>query len=106
VLADVCKAFCTDGLARGIKDAVKCTFDLPVQSIQAAARMSDAGQQIAYHHGADRRSGRAPTPEDAWLEQYDILVNNDVSNPKINRNCIQHAIEPAYAFVPFSWRPV
>jgi hypothetical protein len=67
--------------------------------------MSDAGQQIAYRHGADRKSSRAPIPEDAWLEQFDILVNNEVSNPKINRNCIQHAIEPTHAFVPFCVAP-
>lgn len=50
--------------------------------------MSDAGHQIAYHHGADRKSGRVATPEDAWLEQFDVLVNNDVNNPKINRNAV------------------
>jgi hypothetical protein len=73
----------------------QCTVDLPVLGIQAAVRTSDAGQQIQYGHGADRRSGRPPIPEDAWLEMYDILVNNDVERPKLNRNGTL-AVPPEY----------
>ena len=82
----MCDAFCTNGLARGLKDAIACTIDLPTLGILGAARLSEAGQQIAYHHGANRKARRPPIPEDAYLEQYDILVNNDLENPKLNRN--------------------
>lgn len=85
---DVCEGFCASGLARGIKDTIKCTIDLPTLGIVAAARTSDAGQQIEYGHGAIRKNGRPPTPETAYLEQYDILVNNDLDRPKINRDSV------------------
>lgn len=85
---DTCAAFCTSGLARAIKDTVKCTIDLPVLGITTAAHTSDAGQQIQYGHGATRSKGRPPTPETAYLEQYDILVNNDVEHPRVNRDSV------------------
>ena len=85
---DTCAAFCTSGLARAIKDTVKCTVDLPVLGITTAAHTSDAGQQIQYGHGAMRSKGRPPTPETAYLEQYDILVNNDVEHPRVNRDSV------------------
>jgi hypothetical protein len=85
---DTCKGYCSSSLARGLKDAVECSVNLPVFSIWSASVLSDAGQQIAYHHGADRRTGRKPIPEDTWLEQFDILINQDVARPKINRNAV------------------
>ena len=57
---DTCDAFCSSGLARGIKDTVKCTVDLPVLGITAAAHVSDAGQQISY--GTDPCAPRAGRP--------------------------------------------
>ena len=32
--------------------------------------------------------GRPPTPETSYLEQYDILVQNDVDQPRINREAV------------------
>lgn len=85
---DVCDAFCSSGIARAAKDAIKCSIDLPVLGLTAAAHTSDAGQQIAYGHGAIRKNGRSPTPETAYLEQFDILVNNDIDQPRINRDSV------------------
>ena len=75
-------------MARGIKDAVKCSVQLPVRGITGAAHVSDAGQQISYGHGAIRTKGRPPTPETSYLEQYDILVQNDIDQPRINREAV------------------
>jgi hypothetical protein len=61
---------------------------LPTLGITAAAHVSDAGQQIGYGHGAIRSKGRPPTPETSYLEQFDILVNNDIDQPLINRESV------------------
>ena len=85
---DTCKAFCSNGAARGIKDAWICTFGQPTLGIAAAAQISDAGQHIITRHGAQRTKGRAPIPEQAWKEQFDILVNADTSAPRVPRNSV------------------
>jgi hypothetical protein len=101
---DVCGGFCSSGLARAIKDAVKCTVDLPLLGINAAAHSSDAGQQIAYGHGAIRTKGRPYTPYTGYLEQFDILVNNDIDRPRVNRDSVScrrpHRESRTGAFVP------
>lgn len=101
---DVCDAFCSSGLARAVKDTIKCTFDLPTLGITAAAHVSDAGQQIAYGHGAIRTKGRPYTPETGYLEQFDILVNNDIDHPRVNRDSVScrrpHRESRTGAFVP------
>lgn len=101
---DVCDAFCSSGLARAVKDVIKCTIDLPTLGITAAAHVSDAGQQIAYGHGAIRTKGRPYTPETGYLEQFDILVNNDVDRPRVNRDSVScrrpHRESRTGAFVP------
>ena len=101
---DVCNAFCTNRLARFAKDAVVCTFGLPTLGITTASRISDQGQQISYGHGSNRQSGRAPIPEDSYLEQFDTLVSNDISNPRLNRNSVscrrEHRESRTGHFVP------
>jgi hypothetical protein len=85
---DVCDAFCTSGGARAVADAIACSVSLPTLGITAAAHVSDAGQQISYGHGAIRTEARKPTPETSYLEQFDILVNNDIDQPLINRESV------------------
>jgi hypothetical protein len=85
---DTCNAFCSSSLARGVKNTVECSINLPVFGITAAAHTSDAGQQISYGHGAIRTKGRPPTPESSYLEQFDILINNNVEHPLINRDSV------------------
>jgi len=101
---DVCNAFCTNSAARGIKDAIVCTFQLPTLGIVTAARTSDVGVQISYGHGADRRRGRSPTPENAYLEQFDTIVQNDIQNPRVSRQSVScrknHREETDGTFVP------
>lgn len=86
--ADTCNAFCTSGVARSIAQTYKCTIDLPVLGIATATRVSDAGQYIAYGHGAIRKTGRKPTPENVYLEQYNVLIQNNVEHPLINRESV------------------
>lgn len=101
---DVCDAFCSSGLARAVKDVVKCTIDMPLLGITAAAHSSDAGQQISYGHGAIRTKGRPYTPYTGYLEQFDILVNNDIDRPRVNRDSVScrrpHRESRTGAFVP------
>ena len=67
---------------------ISCSVHLPVLGITAATRVSDAGQEISYGHGSIRTEGRSPTPETSYLEIYNVLVNNDIEQPLINRNSI------------------
>lgn len=85
---DVCDAFCTSGTARAAADVIACSINLPTLGITAAAHVSDAGQQISYGHGSIRTKGRPPTPETAYLEQYNVIVNNDIDQPLINRDSV------------------
>lgn len=85
---DTCNAFCSNGIARGIKDAWICTFGQPTLGIAAAVQISDAGQHIQTRHGSQRRKGRPPIPEDSWKEQFDIIINNNVASPRVPRNSV------------------
>ena len=101
---DTCKAYCSNGAARAIKDAYICTFGQPTLGIAAAVQISDAGQHIVSRHGAQRTKGRAPIPEDAWLETFDLLVNNNVDSPRVPRNSVscrkEHRESTNGKFVP------
>lgn len=88
IFADTCKAYCSNGAAKAIKDTIKCTIDMPTLGIAAAAEMSDQGQSIKYGHASVRRAGRPPIPEDAYQEQFDTLVNNDVTQPRVARAAV------------------
>lgn len=85
---DVCNAYCTSSTARAIKDTITCSIELPTLGITAAARSSDAGERISYGHGAIRPQSRVATPDNAFLEQFDILINNDVERPLVNRDAV------------------
>lgn len=85
---DTCKAFCSNSAARGVKDAWICTFGQPTLGIAAASQISDVGQHIITRHGAQRTKGRPPIPEEAWKEQFDLIVNNNVDSPRVPRNSI------------------
>jgi hypothetical protein len=61
---------------------------MPTLGIAAAAEMSDQGQSIKYGHASVRRAGRPPIPEDAYQEQFDTLVNNDVTQPRVARAAV------------------
>ena len=56
--------------------------------IAAAAQISDGGQHIITRHGSQRTKGRAPIPEEAFEEQYDILINQNVDAPRVPRNSV------------------
>jgi len=85
---DTCKAYCSNNVARNLKDAVVCTFQQPTLGLAVASQISDAGQHILTKHGSKRTSGRPPIPEDAWKEQFALLVNNDVDSPRVPRNSV------------------
>lgn len=45
------------------------------------------GVDIYGRHGAKRITGKPSIPEVAWPETHDTLVNNDVTHPKVPRDC-------------------
>ena len=101
---DTCKAFCSNGAARAIKDSYICSFGQPTLGIAAAVQISDAGQHIVTRHGSQRTKGRSAIPEDAWLETFDLLVNNNVDSPRVPRNSVscrkEHRESTNGKFVP------
>ena len=84
----MCKAYCGLASARNLKDAWKCTFEQPTLGIALAAQTSDAGQHIITRHGSVRTKGYAPIPEDAFREQFGLLINNNVEVPRVPRNSV------------------
>jgi hypothetical protein len=85
---DVCDAYCSNAAARSIKNIWACSFGLPTLGITAATQVSDAGLDIVGRHGANRPAGRPPTPESSFVEEYAVLIQNDVANPRAPRNSI------------------
>ena len=85
---DTCDAYCSNSAARTLKDVWACSFGLPTLGITAATQISDAGQDIISRHGANRLEGRPPAPESSFVEEYAILINNDVDHPRAPRNAI------------------
>jgi len=85
---DVCDAYCSNAAARSIKNIWACSFGLPTLGITAATQVSDAGLDIVGRHGANRPAGRPPTPESSFVEEYAILIQNDVASPRAPRNSI------------------
>ena len=81
-LTDTCNAFCSNGWPRGLKDAYRCSIGPPFIGFQAAASESDIGQHIKHGHAAVREKGRPAIPEDAFKEQYDTLLQNDIVRPR------------------------
>jgi hypothetical protein len=59
-----------------------------LSGIALAAQTSDAGQHIITRHGSVRTKGYAPIPEDAFREQFGLLINNDVNVPRVPRNSV------------------
>jgi hypothetical protein len=54
--------------------------------VNVASQLTDAGQNVVQRHGAKRTEGRPPIPDEAWAEQWDLLINNDVEHPRLPRN--------------------
>lgn len=71
---------------RGLTAAAQCSVLLPTLGTNVASQLTDAGQNVVQHHGAKRTKGRPPIPDEAWAEQWQILVNNDVEHPRVPRN--------------------
>lgn len=69
-------------------DAIACTTGLPTLGITVASQASDVGMTILQGHSSVRTTGRPPTPESAYAEQFKVLVSNEVAAPHINRNSI------------------
>jgi hypothetical protein len=85
---DTCAKTCTSPTARALVGVWKCSFDMPVQGITVASVVSDVGEDIGKRYQANRLAGRPSTPELAWPEQHDTLVQNSVSRPRVPRNSI------------------
>jgi hypothetical protein len=85
---DTCKAYCSNGAAKAVKDTVKCTVGMPTLGIAGAVEMSDQGHAIKHGHASVRTAGRPPIPEDAYQEMFDTLINNDVSEPRVARSAV------------------
>ena len=83
---DTCKAECTNGAARSIASAYRCSVGLPIFGITAAFHMSDIGIDISSRYGSDRNDNRPAAPSLAWQEQFRTMVNNDIDAPVAPRN--------------------
>lgn len=85
---DRCDSQCTDPSLKSLANTWLCSAGMPVLGTFAAAKASDVGFEIATQHGSDRQRGRPPIPESAWKEQFNTLVANSVSHPKVPRNSV------------------
>jgi hypothetical protein len=85
---DTCASTCTSPIARTLVNVVRCTFGLPVVGINAAVRASDAGVEMLYRHGAVRTKERRPRPEGMYPEVHNVLINNDITYPRVPYNAI------------------
>jgi hypothetical protein len=85
---DTCAATCTNPTARALVNVFRCSFGLPVVGINAAVRASDAGVHMLYRHGAVRTKERKPRPEAIYPEIHSVLINNDITYPRVPYNSI------------------
>ena len=101
---DGCKSMCTSETAKAVASIYRCTVGGPYMGVIGAAHTSDAGEMMRNHHGANRTSGRVAIPEDVFLEQYAVLIQNSIVSPKINRNAIScrksHHESPTGKYTP------
>ena len=85
---DICDSYCSNSAARNTKNLYGCSVGLPVMGFFAATQVSDAGLDIVGRHGANRPAGRPPTPDSSFVEEYAILIQNSVEQPRAPRNSI------------------
>jgi len=89
---DTCKAECTNGAARSIVSAYRCSVGLPMVGLTAAFQISDIGIDISSRYGSDRNDDRPAAPSLAWQEQFRTMVDNDIDTPVAPRNSMPPAI--------------
>lgn len=97
---DRCQFQCNNALARAVATAWKCSAGLPTLGINAAARISDVGVDIHMRHGAVRTTGKGSIPEVVWPETHETLVQNDVTHPKVPRDCVQMGLRTEAGTTP------
>ena len=84
---DACGAECTSSVVRSLVSAYRCSLGLPTIGLAASFHSSDVGFTIGTRWGAIRERRRPAAPEDAFQEQYRMLIQNRVDKPMAPRNC-------------------
>ena len=84
---DACGAECTSSVVRSLVSAYRCSLGMPTIGLAASFHSSDVGFTIGTRWGAIRERRRPPAPEDAFQEQYRMLIQNRVDKPMAPRNC-------------------
>ena len=85
---DACGAECTSSVVRSLVSAYRCSLGLPTIGLAASFHSSDVGFTIGTRWGAIRERRRPAAPEDAFQEQYRMLIQNRVDKPMAPRNSI------------------
>ena len=85
---DACGAECTSSVVRSLVSAYRCSLGMPTIGLAASFHSSDVGFTIGTRWGAIRERRRPAAPEDAFQEQYRMLIQNRVDKPMAPRNSI------------------